>query len=154
MIEQAAPVVSMEELAYAHTLAGAAANLKTPVENPANKGLILEYGDGKQERIQFTDIPENRAMFALQKEFGRSGDRLKFYGLVSRVYALQAMMQDPRFEAYAEPVPDDPGQVDIEGVIFAVAADFPMTILGDIDPDAYLAEVERRFAAAKIEETA
>lgn len=138
--------VSAQELAYAHGVAGAAAFLKGPTENPQGYGLSIDLGSGDVQHLNFTDIPANRAMFAIKKEFGGGA---KFYALASRVYALQAVAQDARFERYSNPAADNPDMIEVDEAIFEVAATTPLPVMGDFDLDAFFAEVERIAAEAK-----
>lgn len=137
--------VSPQELAYAHGVAGAAAFLKGPTENPEGYGLTIEFDDGEANHISFTDIPANRAMFAIKKEFGGGA---KFYALSSRVYALQAVILDARFQQYCKPAADHADMIEVNDAIFEVAAMIPLPVMGDFDLDAFFAEVAKVAAKA------
>lgn len=137
--------VSPQELAYAHGVAGAAAFLDGPTENPEGYGLTIEFDDGEASHVSFTDIPANRAMFAIKKEFGGGA---KFYALASRIYALQAVILDDRFQQYSKAAAEHADMIEVDEAIFEVAAAFPLPVMGNFDLDAFFTEVAKAAANA------
>ena len=61
--------VDPERFHFALGVYCAAAAMKGPYPNPQQFGLNLVEDDGSAKRISFTDIPGNRGMLAVKKEF-------------------------------------------------------------------------------------
>ena len=75
-----------------------AALKKAKVDNPQDYGATFDFGNGKIERIAFTDIPLNRGMIALKERYGDDQD--KFFSIVLRIQSLFKLYQDKNVEKY------------------------------------------------------
>ena len=114
--------VTTEELAFAYAVGCNAALGTIPQSSVRGYGIDIQSEDGSGiERIGLTDIPMNRMAIAIRDQFP-SGQLMP---LLSRIWAMQAMMKLPEAEAYTRQAPDGSGE-EISDAFFQVAAIMPL----------------------------
>ena len=69
------PAMDPTVFSFVYEVASRAATLQSPVKNPETMGIILEYPDGTEHKIRFTDRPISRAMLAARRRLRFAGSR-------------------------------------------------------------------------------
>jgi hypothetical protein len=135
--------VDPEELQFALQLGNAAGTTQMPIENPETKQInIVDEESGEIQKISLKDNPINRFGGAIAQEFGK--DESKFYSIMNRIAALMRLLSDDkRVQPYLKSDPADSEHTMINNVLIEVIAKFPISRNGDLDKDAFFAEVEK-----------
>jgi hypothetical protein len=115
------PAVTSEQLVFALGVADAAATGKTPQSGIGHLGVEGAPADGVA-RIGLTDIPANRAMIAVRKQFPSE----VFQPLMFRMWALATVMKDSRAKAFLRAAEDDPEGQEVHEAVYEVAATMPL----------------------------
>lgn len=137
---EAMPPVDAQEFQFAVLLASSAFGFRMPMQSPSQSGVTLQQADGTQERLVFTDVLENRAMFAIRDHF--AGNPEAFFAAAMRFFALQRMWKSARMSQWLKPAADDPQGILVNEAVFRAAATLPMNAEGYFDEDAFFARVQ------------
>jgi hypothetical protein len=137
--------IAADEFRFAFTLAVAAADLSTPVENPENFGLNLMKKDGDVMRVTFRDGPDNRAAFAIKQHCGEN--RAKFMAIMTRFLAMKALpFRNPWL------VVMEGGMVRLHEAVLDAAADFPVNGHGLFSTEGFYKRVAELAATGDYED--
>lgn len=117
------PSCTADELMYAESVGAAVASGKMSSRDPNEAKLLLQSDSGEVDTISFTDVPENRAAFAIKDQFADQPG--KFPVVMMRMFALHDLMQDQRMNNYIRPS-DEPDTIEICTEVFTVAAEMPL----------------------------
>lgn len=132
--------VEPEQFAFALQLGSAASTYRMPMKSPASTGLRLKLPGGKVQDIRFTDVPENRLLFAICDHFG--SDHKTFMSVMLRFFALRCLWGDERMKKWVRQVEGEPGAVEVNEAVLVAAATFPVGAEGFFDGNAFFERVE------------
>jgi hypothetical protein len=131
--------VDMDRFRFALGVYGAAAEMKGPYDNPQTFALNLVDGDGSTSCIRFTDIPENRGMLAVKKEFP---DPDEFHSLMCRIWMVPDVVRNPKLTKMGLVRRDSEGNPEIHDAIINALASAPFRKSGKLDKAAFFALVK------------
>ena len=140
MIQRNLPVTP-EELLFAFQLGNAGASHQMPMESVENKEInILDEETGEIDGFRLADNPMNRFGSAIVQEFGEDED--KFYSIMNRIMALMRILShEDKISNYLKPHHEDNDSVMVKDILFEIMADFPMSVNGEIDEDAFFVKL-------------
>ncbi len=134
---------SGDQFMFAVQLGNAAGGYRMPLESPAKFGISLATEDGRIERFQFTDGPENRFGLALKQHFG--GNPRIFGSLMLRWFALQRILRSAECQLYIRPVPNGAAKL-VHSSVFEVAGSQQLNASWEFDDQPFFARVAEIYA--------
>lgn len=144
--------VDSERLRFALGVFGAAAAMKGPFPNPEQYALNIVDTDDSVSEIRLADIPENRGMLAIKREFP---DEAEFMCIGFRIMTLREVIMDQRLLKMGLVRDGKEGQLEIHDAVINALAKAPFRKSGKLDKKAFLALVKQehdQFEADKVTE--
>ena len=135
--------VTVDELLFAYAVGGNAATGAIPQSGVKGMGVNLRMDDGDVQRIELTDTPLNRAAIAIRDQFPKG----KLQPILLRIMSLNEMAALDDAQTYIRAAPDNPGESEISGAMFKVAAEMPLNQKLSFNRSAFFKRVEKAFAA-------
>lgn len=133
--------VEVQELLYAYQVGGLAADGKIPGSGVGGMGVNVDMGGGDVTRFDLTDVPINRAAIAIRDQFPKG----MLLPLVSRIMALNELMQRPESERFKRYSKDGSGEVEVSEAVFKVAARMPLNSKMSFAPKQFFRQVTEEY---------
>jgi hypothetical protein len=141
--------IDPERFQFALGVYDAAAAMKGPYDNPQQFGLNVVEVDGSTTRIAFADIPDNRGMLAVRKEFP---DPAEFQSMGFRLFTFARIMKDRKLRKMGLVREGEGGHTEIHCAVINALAMAPFRKSGALDRTAFLALVKSEHKRIEAEE--
>lgn len=144
--------VDPERFHFALGVYCAAAAMKGPYPNPQEFGVNIREDDGSLVRVSFADLPENRGLLAVKKEFT---DRAEFQSMTFRLMIFGEVMRERKLRKWGLIRDGESGQTEIHDAVVNALALAPFRKSGTLDRPAFLALVkseQKRIEAGEVSE--
>lgn len=127
----------------------AAAAMKGPYANPQQFSVNLVEDDGSATNIRFTDIPANRGMLAVKKEFP---DPDEFERIGFRLLTFSEVIQNRQLIRMGLVREGESGRIGVHDAVIDALAMTPFRKSGALDKPAFLALVKSELKRLKLVE--
>lgn len=127
--------VDPERFRFALGVFQAAAAMKGPFPNPQNFSLHIVDDDRTANTISFTDIPENRGMIAIKKEFP---DPEEFQCIGFRILTFSEVIKNDKLVSMGLIRMDEHGQTEVHDSVILALAQAPFRKSGALDKKAFI----------------
>jgi hypothetical protein len=147
--EERIKAVEPERFLFALGVYQAAAAIKGPYVNPSEFSFSLVEKDGSAIKIQFTDIPENRGMLAVKKEFP---DANEFQNLSFRIMTFSEVLRDRKLIKMGLVRHGEGGDIEIHDAVINALAMAPFRKSGALNKPAFHAIVKAEYTKLETDE--